>query len=1157
MYKFIIGFLAALLFASNGLAKSPPPGTGFQDIPTNVLIMLDTSGSMDEDASAGDTDYPFDVTFDSSGNKYVASYNSKIEKYDSSNNYVTDWGSYDYDSATNGLFRYIYGIDIDSTNKIYVADYKRGRIQVFNTSGTYLSKWSIGTSSYVRGIAIYRADATGATNTNDRIYVVDDNGDVLKYNASGTLLQTWSSVNGAYLIAVDSSNRVYISKTGSDRVYKYDTNGTAVNSFSGNNYFSLSFDVYGIEVDGSGNIYLGANSDTHKIYKYNSSGVFQQSWGTTSSGTSLGKFKSPKAISMDRSGNVWVADSGNDRIQKVDGTAEWPGDSGSRLDQAKQVIKDIVSNSTLTDGANFGLMKWNSSATMLVPVSSTGASTIYSTVDSLSAGGGTYLDYGMNLASSYLLGSSSPMTGDWCQNNLLIVISDGEWVDNTASSTAESLYNNYGIKTFVVGFTVSDSSSGAANYITISQKGGTYPDSPVFASNWQALYESISDYILQTISSTLTFSTPTIMPEVTGTDHIIQATFKYKTDHQWKGHLNKYSLDSSGLIGSLEWDAGEQLNLKAAANRDLWTVGPGLDSTDLNNFRTDNLDELRVPLLENSGASLTDSQLTGLIDFIRGVDSYSEFSGGVDDEGDAIITGERWKLADVYHSRATVVGVPSAYTSESEDSKTEAYYRFANDYNSFKTGSAGSREAMVYVGSNGGMLHAFKSSDGDELWGFIPPSIMPNFKDVISSSANKSSSIYGVDGSPVAKDIYYGGSWKTVLMVGSRQGGNTYSALDVTDPTVPLHMFTFANNTLNDTVSYWDSTGVRTDYSTADAIPSEYDYSDLGEAWSQPLILRLPVGTAGAMKWTAVFGGGFNNGINPDYGARLFIIDLEDGGKIINKIAISDDDSSNGIVTSVPPRVMAVTPDSSTSLQGSTAPAGAVIYFSDLEGKLWKINLTNQGTLYETSKLFDAESSNVNTRYTFHENVASMDANGNLWQYYGTGDQQSLGDVDASIANRAYGFKHSPAMTDFSTTTMSTISNMANVAAGSCPSTSQDGWYINLDANEKITAKASVKNGAVYFSRYTPDISDVCSSGSAKITEHDYTCGSVIAQFDLGYGVPTEAIVHNNKIYLGISTDQTTTTLPAGWVKQGNLIIGTPTNEATGTVKVESWWEDF
>ena len=1148
MFRLILTLFIVIIFATpNGFAKSPPPGTGFQDVPTNVLLMLDTSGSMAWDASNGSVDYPYDVAFDSLGNKYVASYYSEVEKYDSSDNFVTSWGEYDNGGATNGKFRYLYALDIDSNDKIYVSDYKRGRVQIFDTDGNYLSKFSVSTS-YSYGLAI---------DSNDNIYVVNQNGDVEKYNTSGTLLDTWGSVNGAYLIATHNEagiDYVYVTKYSSQRVYKYDTDGNAVNSFGGNNYFSTSFYPYGIEVDNDGNIYVGEYGGNHRVYKYDSSGNYEEYFGGY--GTTLGKFYYPMGIGKDNDGNIWVADYYNDRIQAVDGSSQWPGDGATRLEQAKQVIKDIVSNSTLTDGADFGLLEWNSSASMVVDISPTGASDIYNGIDSLTAGGGTSLDHAMAKANSYLHSNGFISHGDWCKKNVLIIISDGEWTDHSASALASQLYNNHDVKTFVVGFTVSSSSAGAANYVTIAQNGGTYPDSPVFASNWQVLYESISDYILQTIASTLTFSTPTIMPEVSTNDSIIQAVFKYKTDGQWKGHLNKYLLTDDGFIDSLQWDAGDILNNVAAADRNIWTVGSGLSTADLNNFLTANIDELRVGLLENAGTALTDEELELLIDFVRGVDSYSEFPSGTDSDGDTLITGERWKLADIYHSRAVLVGTPNAFTSEESAANTESYYRYANGYNDFKTGDAASRDDMVYVGSNGGMLHAFNSDNGSEAWAFVPPSILPNFKDMVSDTSGESTAIYGVDGSPTVKDIYYDGAWHTILISGARQGGHTYFALDVTDPTAPSHLFTFAHNTLTETVSYWDADGVRTDYDTADVIDSQYDFSKLGEAWSQPIIQRVPVGDSGAMTWTALIGGGYNAAVNDEYGAQFYVLNLEDGGKIIQNLDISDTENSNKIENSVPPRLTAITPDSSTEFQGNGDPNGAVIYFSDLEGKLWKINLTDQGTLYDTTRLFNTEATANNTRYTFHENAASIDTEFNLWQYYGTGDQQSLGDISNQIANRAYGFKHSTPMTTFSATE-SDVSNMADVSAGACPTDDEDGWYIDLDANEKVTAKATVDNSYVYFSRYTPDSGDICSAGTAKISEHSFTCGSIEAEFDLGYGVPTESIIHKNKIYLGISTDQAVGTLPTGWVKDGNLIIGSPTNDSTGSVEIESWWEDF
>ena len=44
-----------------------------------------------------------------------------------------------------------------------------------------------------------------------------------------------------------------------------------------------------------------------------------------------------------------------------------------------------------------------------------------------------------------------------------------------------------------------------------------------------------------------------------------------------------------------------------------------------------------------------------------------------------------------------------------------------------------SRKEIIYAGSNNGILHAFESSNGNELWGYIPPNVLGNLEKVPSS----------------------------------------------------------------------------------------------------------------------------------------------------------------------------------------------------------------------------------------------------------------------------------------------------------------------------------------------------------------------------------------------------------------------------------------
>jgi len=419
----------------------------------------------------------------------------------------------------------------------------------------------------------------------------------------------------------------------------------------------------------------------------------------------------------------------------------------------------------------------------------------------------------------------------------LIVISDGYWYDSVASKIAENLYKTKGIQTFVIGF----HTGGNSNYTKLAKAGGTYPDSPLYSSNWQHLYETLSSYIRQAISSSLTFTAPVIMPGISSSDHLFQSTFTYDKNHQWKGKLTKYQLKADGSLGNSVWEAGKLLDNKSESSRQIWTIANNVGiATSINNFTVANLAGLKNIIWENSGKSPTDAEATDLINFVRGVDAY-------DEDADGSSTDKRWKLGDIYHSRLAVVGAPNALTTnDANKADTEAYYRYQKNYANFKGGNrcgigCPSRKEVVYVGANDGMLHAFDSKTGAELWAFIPPTMLQSLRSMVSAKANSSHSIYGVDGSPVVKDIYYGNRWRTVLLAGMGRGGNGYFALDVTNPNSPSFLFAFQNDPTNKNVYHWDESGNRSDLNYTVGIVAEYDYSKLGEAWSTPTLWQYQV----------------------------------------------------------------------------------------------------------------------------------------------------------------------------------------------------------------------------------------------------------------------------------------------------------------------------
>jgi hypothetical protein len=69
--------------------------------------------------------------------------------------------------------------------------------------------------------------------------------------------------------------------------------------------------------DAAGNIYVADGYGNSRVAKFDKSGKFIKSWGST--GTAQGQFNSVRGIALDAQGNVYVADAGNKRIQVFDG----------------------------------------------------------------------------------------------------------------------------------------------------------------------------------------------------------------------------------------------------------------------------------------------------------------------------------------------------------------------------------------------------------------------------------------------------------------------------------------------------------------------------------------------------------------------------------------------------------------------------------------------------------------------------------------------------------------------------------------------------------------------------------------------------------------------------------------------------------------------
>ena len=122
--KFIITSLFLYLISfSVVLGKALPPGTGIGDVPANVLILLDKSGSMGWRMSGGSSgiNLPYDTTTDANGNLYIAQYRTYgIKKLEYANAKVdSSWGV--NGTAHKGNCQTYYPYSIESAGGVLYA----------------------------------------------------------------------------------------------------------------------------------------------------------------------------------------------------------------------------------------------------------------------------------------------------------------------------------------------------------------------------------------------------------------------------------------------------------------------------------------------------------------------------------------------------------------------------------------------------------------------------------------------------------------------------------------------------------------------------------------------------------------------------------------------------------------------------------------------------------------------------------------------------------------------------------------------------------------------------------------------------------------------------------------------------------------------------
>jgi hypothetical protein len=273
----------------------------------------------------GNFTLPSRAATDSAGNVYASDTgNHRIQKFNSSGTFITKWGAtflgLPVSGTGDGEFNLPAGVATDSSSNVYVADTTNNRVQKFNSTGGFLTKW--GTSG--SGNGQFTLPQGIATDSSDNVYVADTgNNRIQKFSSTGAFITAWGSAgsgdgqfNAPSGVAVDSSGSVYVADAGNNRIQKFSSSGTFITEWgsagAGNGQFgaTTTLDV----ATGSHDNVIVADSGNNRIQKFRPSGTFITTWGSLGAGTS--QFNGPSGVAVASTDHVYVVDRANNRIQK-------------------------------------------------------------------------------------------------------------------------------------------------------------------------------------------------------------------------------------------------------------------------------------------------------------------------------------------------------------------------------------------------------------------------------------------------------------------------------------------------------------------------------------------------------------------------------------------------------------------------------------------------------------------------------------------------------------------------------------------------------------------------------------------------------------------------------------------------------------------------
>jgi type IV pilus assembly protein PilY1 len=387
----------------------------------------------------------------------------------------------------------------------------------------------------------------------------------------------------------------------------------------------------------------------------------------------------------------------------------------------------------------------------------------------------------------------------------------------------------------------------------------------------------------------------------------------------------------------------------------------------------------------------------------------------------------------------------------------------------------------IYVGTNHGYLHSFDSADGTEEWAFIPKDLLPRLDQIVSDSAGAHS--YGLDGSVaihVIDDNNNGavdlGTDSAYLYIGQRRGGKNYYAFDISDPDSPKTLFQITGGS--------------------------GEFSELGETWSTPSIVKMSLPGVNSEKLVMVFGGGYDDKQdtentptqNDDVGDIVYIVDALDGDLLWN----SQDDTEDHGGSAGDVSTMNAVPSQVTAFDIDEDGLIDHMYVTDTKAQIFRFDVDNySGTIKggRIAHLNNGGSTSNNRRFYYSADTSLIRQVGESFIAVSMGSGYRAHPLNEMVNDHFYVLKDRGALngTFDMDAQLSDMVNVTDLSDGdgdgvsdqvevlNDDNLSKKGWYIHFnDSGEKVIERSITFNNAVIFTSYVPPGSsgEVCQAAA-------------------------------------------------------------------------------